>query len=358
MNLNSLEEYKVIYYVLVFICFIIGIMSNSFRLRKKHYIVYGFILLFALWIGGRPLDIGTDTIAYKYMFESQKGIPLFSGVYQGDLLFIFISRIGVNWGNYQFCFFAVSFLTLLFTYLFAKKLCKEEYVGSSLLLFFCILATHIYFNQQFNIIRSGLSISILYFFFYAIYKKQHIPALIYGTVAIGLHMTMLIPIVILLFIHFFPSLNIKYCIYIYLIAIILSYLGYGVHTFSDFLLGSEIRQIQSYLNGNDFEYKIGFRIDFVIFNSFFLIWFLYLRNRLKGEDLFLDYSIKYYLLTSTIFFLWFYIPFSDRVGAYSWNIIPIILYVSMCKSFPREQKTYGILTFISIYIINFILFVV
>ena len=354
---ESIEDYQNIYYILIFIFFLIGGITRSFHNGKKHYVVYSIIILLSLFIGNRPMNVGSDTISYHYMFDVENSKSLTDSIDVGDPLFVLLLRLCSIFEDVYFCLKLISFIILLGTYLFAKKVCKEEKVGSSLLLFFSMISMDIFFNQQFNIIRTGLANIFIYFFFYTFYRKQYKTSLIYALVAVGFHLTMFIPIVVVLFMYYL-ILKERLCLFIYFLAITIAFMGYGIHSISDYLLGFDLRQIQSYLSENNFEYKVGFRNDFMIFNTFFLICFLYLRKYIKVKDNFFDDCIKYYMLLSAVFFLWFYIPFSDRIGAFSWNFIPVILYLGCCKSFPRKQKFYGIISFCVIYFVNIILFVI
>lgn len=357
MEFNSLDDYKNFYYILIFVFFIIGYITNSFRRGKKYYVIYAIILLFSLFIGNRPINVGTDTIEYQYMFDGESNKLLTDSISDGDPLFVLLLRFCSIFGDVHFCFTLISFITLLGTYLFAKKICEEENVGSSLLLMFIIMSTSVFFSQQINVIRSGIAIVFLYFYFYSFYKKEYKTSLIYALISIGFHLTMFIPIFIILLINCF-NIKEKICLLFYLLSIIISFLGYGVHSFSDYLLGFDLRQIQSYLSGEDTEYQIGFRYDFVIFNTFFLLIFILLKKKYSANiDAFFTFCFKYYLLSSSVFFLWFYIPFSDRVGTYSWSFIPLIFYIGSCKTFPNRERYYGVLTFTVIYFVNLILFV-
>lgn len=356
MDFNSLDDYRTLYYVLIFVFFIIGYITNSFHKGKKHYVIYAIILLLSLFIGNRPINVGADTIAYQYMFDGENGKSLTDTIGKGAPLFVLLLRFCSIFGDVHFCFTLISFITLLGTYLFAKKICENEDLSSPLLLFFSMISMDIFFNQQFNIIRTGIAAVFLYFFFYELYYKQYKTALIYAFISIGLHISMFIPIVILLFINCI-KIEEKYYISIYLLSIIVSFFGYGVHSISDYLLGYDYRQVQQYLSGEDFDYKVGFRVDFLIFNTFFLVFFLYLRKLMNMKSDFFDYCIKYYILTSVVFILWFYIPFSDRIGAFSWNFIPVIFYIGICKSFSKRKNYYALLSFNLIYFINIFLFV-
>src|SRR5690625_2341324 len=119
------------------------------------------------------------------------------------------------------------------------------------------------------------------------------------------------------------KLNINFFIFIYLSFLSLSFIGVGLKDFvpflSYFLEGD--RRI-SYLYSESTKYRIGFRADFALFNTFFLFIFLFINKKTK-DDQYKDLLI-YYILSSCVFFLSFQIPYSDRIGLFSWFTIPIL----------------------------------
>lgn len=72
-------------------------------------------------------------------------------------------------------------------------------------------------------------------------------------------------------------------------------------------------------------YRTGFRLDFTIFTVLPIACFLLLRPpKLNAEP---DYDfLKIYCLLASGYFLLSFIPFSDRVAAFSWFLTPYILY--------------------------------
>ena len=83
---------------------------------------------------------------------------------------------------------------------------------------------------------------------------------------------------------------------------------------------------KSYFLGEESLYITGFKVQFVAFNSFFLFLFIYIYEQINKLQVFHDYKVylKYYILSSSVFFLMFHIPYSDRVGLMSWVVIPVL----------------------------------
>jgi hypothetical protein len=162
------------------------------------------------------------------------------------------------------------------------------------------------------------------------------------------HRTSIILIFVILAVLAARKVPVKYFIILYFLAILVSIAGFGFHSIS-FLesIGSDDLKSLSY--SGDTNYNIGFRLDFVTYNTFFLVLFLHFLNKDSVKNIFL---LKYYILTSIIFFFNFYIPFSDRFGLFSWLIIPLLLYNIVNESYPEKKVFISTVVVISFFIIN------
>ncbi|GAA3535659.1 hypothetical protein GCM10022394_14100 [Zobellella aerophila] len=106
-------------------------------------------------------------------------------------------------------------------------------------------------------------------------------------------------------------------------------LGFGTYFDSEYLLrGSFIR-----LN-----YVSGFRLDFAFFTIIPLIVVLYVRK--KTNSAVSDDIIKIYCLLSISYFLLCFIPYADRLAAFSWFLIPYLLYLSFSPSVLNGARNY------------------
>ena len=349
IQLPTLKHYIILYYLFFFFLFFVGLISNFYLYHrtKKSFMTF-IICLLAIMIGGRSSNIGTDTLNYAYIFEDASNVSLHEISLLQEPIFVVFTQIISLLGNFHFYLFVISLITLFFTYRYCILLNEYRHAASPILLFFCIAISQVFFNQQINIIRSGLAMPFLLLFSYNLYLKNK-KALVYACFAFGIHQTMIIPILIFCFIRCIKLSWIWYCI-LYVGSSILSYLAIGVHRLA-FLIGLDSNKVDLYFSSGNFDYKVGFRWDFLLFNTLFLFVFLVL----KQKDELLSYYVKYYILSSCLFFLWFYVPFSDRIGAFSWNFIPIILYLSFCNYFSSKQRLYGSFAFLFLSVVNIFL---
>lgn len=207
-----------------------------------------------------------------------------------------------------------------------------------------------------NVIRQGVSLCIL-LFAYSLWVEGNNNKKIFVLVLFSLafHSTSIIPFLIFLLCIFIGNFKIiSYFILFYFISVFLAYLNIGFQSFSplflDFL-GNNRRS--SYFSGESYDYQIGFKTQFVIFNTIFLLIGLYVRNGILDIHLKKKYNIliSYYIISSIFLFMAFQLPFSDRWGLFSWVSIPFLVIPLFYSPFLKDGiKIHYILMFIAIYV--------
>jgi hypothetical protein len=139
---------------------------------------------------------------------------------------------------------------------------------------------------------------------------------------------------------------------LYFLTLVLSIFSVSLLTFKDyigFLLVDERRS--GYFEVEKFSrlYSIGFKPQFVAFNTLFLLFFAYIRKFVyvseESTQLF-----KYYLLTSSLFFMVFQLPYSDRWGVMSWVAIPFLLAPLFKVGTGRRLATVTVLLLTAIFL--------
>jgi hypothetical protein len=189
----------------------------------------------------------------------------------------------------------------------------------------------IFISMSTNVLRQGIG-GVVVMWGISIYlnrenksKRFIIPLLI----APLFHFSLIL-VVILFFISKYLK-NIKLAYTILLISIVLSYIGFNLNiTLGNLPVVGNIflDRMDTYLGENVKNYKVGFRIDFFLFNLFFVFIGHYI-SKLKfiksNYPLYGQIYTTYILLTS-YFILMFNVPFSDRFGILSWIFIPFIMY--------------------------------
>lgn len=350
------DVYKIVlaFYIL-FGTFILKLLiSQKDRfIRNDKLILITFVIFLILFVGTRGYEIGTDTSNYYnfYFIPTTTQVGSYFEVFsrlKSDFLFEVLMSFSFFHRDFTLFLLTVAIVMNISLYVFVRKFTDYGKNGSSLILFLTLASGFSFLAIEINILRNGLSICFILLAIYSILEKNRKKFILYAIIAFMFHRTAIIPITLILVIKLFKNIPIKYYLFFYVFGILLSMIGFGFHAIPFFAsLGGEDLQKLSYAGGT--EYRIGFRLDFVAYNTFFLILFMKFTSGKSIRDSFL---IKYYILSSVMFFFNFYIPFSDRFGIYSWIIIPLLLYNTINESFPTKKVFISTIVVFAYFIIN------
>ncbi|MWW23654.1 EpsG family protein [Algibacter lectus] len=325
---------------------------NISFIKNDKGLLISFVFILILLVGTRERNIGTDTINYFnfYFIPITTQVRGYFNVFTRiDSDFLFEVLVSFSYWHNNFKIFLLMTATLMNVslYMFVRKFTEYGKKGSSLILFLTLASSFSFMSIEINILRNGLSICFILLSLYSILEKDIKMFIIYFIVAYLFHRTAVIPFILILVVNLSEKVDIKYFVAFYVLAILGSLVGIGFHSIT-FLsgLGSEDLQGLSYVG--ETSYGVGFRYDFVVYNTFFLALFLKFTNW-NIRDTFL---IKYYTLGSVVFFFNFYIPFSDRFGLYSWIIIPLLLFNTINEAFPERKIFISTFVLIGFYILN------
>ncbi len=329
---------------------------TAFLINDRNWLIVfcSFVIFFA---GTRGLRIGTDTGNY-YQFFYLRGINIgtndilyFFEYFQSDFLFEVIMYFTFFFKNFTLFLVVVSAITNITLYIFVRKFTNYGRSGSSLLLFLMFASSFIFLSHQLNTIRNGISIPFILLGLYYITRNQYKKSILFLIVAFFLHRTALLPVLCMVIALLAKQIKFKYFLMFYVFFVLAAFAGFGFDKLA-FLSGFTEGDLGKLSFKGETTYRVGFRLDFVLYNSFFL-FLMYKFSDLKDEvDLFL---VKYYILASVIFFLNFNIPFSDRIGAYSWLIIPLALYNVVKNSFPTQKLYISSLITIFYFTLNYLI---
>lgn len=360
MDLISIETFDFLYSIL-YAFLALATLLLALTIDAKKTVIYPIInsisslivILFIFLVGFRGYDVGTDTSAY-YLFSWKLGLEANS---KFEIFFYNLVRF-IKYLQMSFTMFllVVAFVFFLFFYLGFKKIAKihQAPILYILLVFFSMFFVK---SMSINVIRQGVSLAILFYGYTHFLESRNVRILIICSIlAFICHTTSIIPI-ILFAICFFLSerISIKYFYALFFIGILLSAANLGILNVAPFLrsIASGEKRL-GYLTNKDEIYQVGFKPQFVAFNSLFLLlsYFIVKYLKVNQNQVYTDYIIlkKYYILTSFIFFMAFQIPYSDRWGLFSWMIIPVLIAPGFSKNIKFLYKTIFTLMFIFIYI--------
>ncbi|SDH02892.1 EpsG family protein [Psychroflexus sediminis] len=281
-----------------------------------------FILLITIIVGLRAYNVGTDTGNYFKAWNDISSIS-FSADFLYYLVMLLVKYLGYSYQAFLVVDAAIFFITL---YVALKKICNYYKINLYLVLF-AFLSFFFSLSLSINVVRQGNSLMFLLLAYAFILNKGSTKKIFLAClIAIFLHLTALIPIILYFFVARFKFLKSWHLLLIYIAALVLSFLNYGVlNLFPEFITElMEGDKRLSYLEEKETKYITGFKPQFAVFNTVFLLIGLYLKKyRLNSLDF--EKLLNYYILASALFFMAFQIPFSDRWGLFSWVVIPLII---------------------------------
>jgi hypothetical protein len=342
-----------IFYILFGVTVLKLLKSQSKRfLINDNFLLISFVVLITVIVGTRGSNIGTDTSVYYSSFFlpaiESGSLKEALTVLETDILFAVLVWLTSLTENFSFFLFVVSLILNSTLYVFVRKFTDYGKKGSSLLLFLMIFSAFSIFSLEFNIIRNALSIVYLLLAIYYILSSNYKYGIVFMIISILSHRSALLPVVLIIIVLLTQKFPLKYFVGLYLLAIGFSAIGYGFHSIG-FLADSSIEDFRNFRTKMDIAYRVGFRLDFVVYNSFFLFLFLKFSNLKNKTDIFL---IRLYILSSLVFFLYFHIIFSDRVGLYSWILTPLLLYNIINERYPSKKLHISSIVLLFYYTIN------
>lgn len=351
-----MADYKNIFYIIYGLSVLFALFTalNLDFFKKNYrnldgYLVLLILLFYVFLFGLRGIDIGTDTHMYHYQYENYDHITYGTDVTVG-LIYWFLNIFSEN---PQVFLLLMGFL-FISIYFYALKKHTYFYNSNFYLSVFCLVSLFFFESLGINIIRQGVSLSffVLAITSRAINPQKKIKWMLLLFVSICFHFTSIIAILLYLIVFYFKNIKIKYYYFLYAMTVFLAAASMSILSFKDYFLGflsiDERRSV--YLEDNDFDYSIGFKPQFVAFNTIFLLLFIYLNKREKNQGY--TNLLKYYIVISSLFFMMFQIPYSDRWGVMSWCVIPFLFapLFKVEKNSVSAKATLSVVFFIFIFI--------
>ncbi|WP_168389521.1 EpsG family protein [Acinetobacter indicus] len=360
MLINSVEFFYI--YNMIYFCTacLVVVSALSAEIKKDilvqnklgKFLVFLPLVSLIFLVGLRGYNVGADTSNYYNKLWLGEPELNFNSEFLFDLLAIILRGFDLS---YTFFLFLISILFYVFLYGALKKYTKQ-FEANLFFAFFVCISLFFFLSMSINVIRQGVSLSILLFSYTLwVERKSNFWVLFFVFLALSFHLTSIIPVLIFIVSILFSRYKyFNFLVLIYFFMILVSYFNYGFLNISplflDFL-GEDKRA--GYFADDDYGYQVGFKPQFVIFNTFFLLLFLYVKNRLKSDFLEEKYTqlVCYYILSSIMLFMAFQLPFSDRWGLFSWIVIPFLVIPLFYSPFVKGNiKIHYILMFITIYI--------
>lgn len=318
--LDFFAIYNSFYLILVGLYLFLLLLLNSNKVISSKFsnsLIIIISIFFIVLFGSRSLEIGADTAQYFLYYKD---------FIQGDLKlldpgFTILISLSSLLGSEGYFFMLAAFFMVPLCVVFIRIESKYK-----IFVFILFLTQFSFLSMGINILRQGVGISFFilasYFYFFKYAKTK---ALLLFVFAISLHLSLILylPMYILA-----RRIGLRTGVIILIIAIVISCLPFNLlDTLSSLPLVG--RRMDSYLNSdNSIGYRVGFRLDFLLYNSYYILLGLYLVYKGKGviKCFLYQESLILYILLTAVFVLTFKVPYSDRFGVLSWVLIPIIVF--------------------------------
>lgn len=348
-----------IVFILIATIFVQG--QSNMLLNKNIYVMYNrfaqlfFIPILVIYMGLRPIS-GTyfgDTDSYAYSFEYLKAIGAqFSFNADKEWLFSLINHLFIDFGDIHtmFLFCALVYIGVLWW------VCKRFFGITAYIPFLASISMFTFWSYGVNGVRTGMASSLVLLAFS--YRNNKLIALLISFLALGIHKSMMLPILAACLCHYYPKP--KQYLYFWIACIFLSsVVGDSFTTyFSSLGLGGDER-FANYLTNTDFNDQfssIGFRWDFLLYSSIPVIVGYYFLFKRKWDNKTYSWLYSTYLIANAFWILVIRASFSNRFAQLSWFFISFVLiYPFMKKRFWSNQSQKIVYAIVVFYLFTFYL---
>ena len=311
-----------------------------------------YFTIFLLFVYVSILLVTTDNISLdmkqyidEFLLFDQFNIVQALGFSSRESLFVIFQWLTAQISNDpRFFYFSIW---LVFATLLIFSLRRMFKPWQLLVVFFVYLNFFLTFNYITNTVRQGLAISIILVAVTTLIKNNNNKLLFYTSIIVApfLHNTSIVLSLALLIIRF-RKFNLRTLLILWSLFSLLYITNLNSSLLSP--LSSFVGDIESYTSSSIIEsYGSGVnRLDFLIFSVFWIIYSCFLYSKTKNEQY--KTLIRIYIAFNIYFLAFGFIAYSDRIAAYSWFLIPLLVLYPLFK-LPNRRLT------VSVVIIAFII---
>jgi hypothetical protein len=337
-------------YVMFFVSLLTSLSIASKRNLLLSYSIdkglsFALLMYFVLFIGFYPIKYGSDKYVYKIIYENITSISSFSDI---------------GWDKYnlllnQLLFPVWSFFLLTaYIYLIGYKVFYLKYINKGGV-YYLLLATFSslgFVSYGINTLRAGMALSLFLLALSMKEKRFLYPILFVFSVLI--HKSLLL-LVGAYYVTSYYKKN-QYYYFFWIACFFLSLLNISfISSFLENIFGFADERFSDYLSVTESEgYRVGFRIDFIIYSLIPIMAAIYYKNKYKYKDAFYDQLFNIYMLVNSFWLLIIRIQYTDRFAYLSWFLLPILMIYPLVntKDMPYRNRNLSI----SIFLIAFISF--
>jgi hypothetical protein len=270
---------------------------------------------------------GGDRNLYHDYFEEIKKFGL-QGQIQDKLFGVYIA-LSTAFLNVELWFILTAFIYVFNAYYFSKKATINYFV-----LFLALITNFTFYGYGTNTIRAGMAASFL--LLALTNRNKSISFYLLLLVAIGIHGSMILPALAIIIATKFNWT--KYYLIFWALCIPASFLiGGAIQAYIGVLFEDE--RLTQYLTTQETHYKVGFRIDFIIYSMLPVVagYYYIFKKKYNNEFYFILYNS--YLICNAFWILVINASFSDRFAYLSWYIYtPVMIYPLLNSRLIKKQS--------------------
>ncbi|MCX1641069.1 O3 family O-antigen polymerase [Escherichia coli] len=288
------------------------------------YLVLASLIIYIICT--RDIFSDSDTERYLSILEYYR----INGFYLFDKNYIFAvyTYLYSLYIDGYYMYMIIPLITLLYSYCKLVKPLKYPVYSFSLVL---IATFPVFWQLSASAFKQCIAISFILLALVHIIQTKYKQAVLLSLIASSFHFTALTFFIFSLFFYIRKervSLNLFFLIWFFSVIFSTSGLNSYIPSIIPFydLVGES--KVNIYLESTN--NATGFRVDFFLF-SLAPVLIIFINRTLVIKDRYIKMIALSYLYFNSIYNIMSFIPFSDRVAAYSWCLSPIILLWSALK---------------------------
>ncbi|WP_423189024.1 EpsG family protein [Alkalibacterium sp. f15] len=234
----------------------------------------------------------------------------------------FISQISTSKNVFMILSMSIMWLIIIFS---LKKMLVLTEIPMIMLGY---ISFFYFYNFSTNTLRQGIAAPLILLTIVYIGREEKKSGLFTFLVAISFHTTAIISLLIFIIKKFNISLKTLTIIYIISAGIMITGLNRILLMSVSGIVGGGMEETVGIYSSNSTisDYGATNRIDFLLFTTVWVLWGIGFRHFYLKENVWFEWILKAYIALSSIYLLFGFIAFSDRMAAYPWFLIPILLF--------------------------------
>lgn len=336
-----------IFFSMVFILAHTGTKKIHNKAYLRALVIISF-LSFSYLLGFRDLTIGTDTERYASYYVSVSMLSFSEMLDFGRFETLFslsvwlFSSLGLN---YELYFTAVAAFVLYTIYKVAVFLTNSKFYGLLALVLFA--SWPFYYSLSINVQRQAIAFGFMMLSFIAAGRNNNFLSVFLTLISTQFHIVGIISLIFVVANKGYMTVSRTFLVWV--LCVLVSVLDLS----KNLILSSGYNRINIY-EGFESVYRTGFRLDFFLFSIIPLVVHLVLKKQnlqfsVKSRYAFL---LKSYILLNAIYFIFAFMPYSDRYIINSWMLVPFFMLFIIIKYNSSILIFLPMSVFASLFIVN------